>query len=133
MKLHLALSAIVIPSVVGFQQLTSQHVAIRPVGKSTTTSVMAINEETDGEAVNQRRSLIKGGVLALAGISYQVLFNPGVANAGLLDDYGTDPSKIQQKEEPKRMASEETKCSGSKSWTIESKNRRESLFEYDNQ
>ena len=102
MKLHLALSAIVIPSVVGFQQLTSQHVAIRPVGKSTTTSVMAINEETDGEAVNQRRSLIKGGVLALAGISSQVLLNPGVANAGLLDDYGTDPSKIQQKEEPKK-------------------------------
>lgn len=87
MKLSLPFFAFLTPTALAFQpaHLSSD--------RSSASALEMRTEGSFGETENSRRSFMRNGAAAFLGVSAQVIAS-NVANAGLLDDYGTDPQKI---------------------------------------
>jgi hypothetical protein len=82
MKISIAFAAFLAPAS-AFQPMPASHRRSSAVGMSQTADE------------NPRRAFLSYSATAMLGLTSQVL-TPGSATAGLLDDYGSDPKKIQE-------------------------------------
>jgi hypothetical protein len=112
MKFTVATAAVVAPSVLSFQQ----QILPRQCAHNT---VMSLQRDDDA-GQNSRRSFFQYGAASLAGIAVHLVL-PEAAKASLLDDFGTDPTKIKDPSE--------TEAERKKREAFEYKPKAESNFE----
>lgn len=71
----------------------------------TTSSALSMSSSEQEIETSSRRAVLETIGATSVASAFAVLSAPGLASAGLLDEYGTDPKKIQeQKEEATRVA-----------------------------
>ncbi len=87
-------SALVLSSlVVGASGFT-----VAPSASTSTTSTQLYNQMDDEAIMSRRKMMVQGGGSLGLGLA-SILTNANNANAGLLDEFGTDPKSITQKKE----------------------------------
>jgi hypothetical protein len=101
MKLSVGIIALVASSVSGFQQFGPQGRSINHV-----QSLQMTDDGSGESSIGNRRVLIQNVGAAFLGLAAQTGF-PGMASAGLLDEYGTDPVKIRDSSAEREKAARE--------------------------
>ena len=85
-------------AVVHAPQMVSGFVSPSPSSNIKNTSAMMMTKKNVQSSVDDRRSFLQNGVSAVLGA---VIVSPQIANAGLLDEFGSDPTKIVQETKAK--------------------------------
>jgi hypothetical protein len=102
MKLSVGIITLVASSVSGFQPSVGPQCRINPV-----QSLQMTDDNGSGErSIGNRRVLIQSVGAAFLGLGAHTVF-PGMASAGLLDEYGTDPVKIKDSSAEREKAARE--------------------------
>ena len=107
------------PSALGLRlQCNPLHSRTSLTGNRATAMHMSQMDDAGVEDVNGRRYFLKHSIASLAGVAAPTIL-PQVANAGLLEEFGTDPSKINDPDEDKNKSRESFQYAAKKESNLE--------------